>query len=223
MARTLSEYESKRLLREYGVTTVAEFLVENADEAIARAEEMGFPVALKLCGATIAHKTERDLIRLNLSGAAAVRTAAAELLAKQRAEDGEVGLLLQAMARGRREIIVGMVRDPQFGPCVMLGLGGILAEAMRDVVFRMAPPSRADVDDMMAELKAGHLLGPFRGEPGIDRDALAQVVTAVARVGLERAEVRSIDVNPLILTQVAGKPAAQPIAVDALIEVEDPS
>ncbi|MBI5505794.1 MAG: acetate--CoA ligase family protein [Deltaproteobacteria bacterium] len=215
MSRTLSEYDSKQLLREYGVATVSEHLAADADAAVARATRIGFPAVLKLCGAAIAHKTERDLVRLGLADAAAVRAAATELLARRRPEDGDAQLLVQAMVRGRRELIVGLVRDAQFGPCVMLGMGGILAEAMRDVVFRMAPLTLQDAREMLAEIKAAHLLDAFRGEPAVDRDALANILVAVGRIGVERETVASLDINPLI---VAGATA---IAVDALVEIAD--
>lgn len=213
MTRTLSEYDSKQLLREYGIPAVAEALAADADAAAMRAAEIGFPVVLKLCGAAIAHKTERDLVRLNLADADGVRTAAGDLLARRRPEDGGVELLVQAMVRGRREIIVGLVRDLQFGPCVMLGMGGILAEAMRDVVFRMAPLTAQDAHEMLAEIKAAHLLDAFRGEPAIDRAALARILVAVGRIGVERANIASLDINPLIVS------GAAPIAVDALVEI----
>lgn len=215
MSRTLSEYDSKQLLREYAVATVSEHLAADADAAVARATQIGFPAVLKLCGAAIAHKTERDLVRLGLADAEAVRTAAAQLLARRRPEDGDAQLLVQAMVRGRREIIVGLVRDAQFGPCVMLGMGGILAEAMRDVVFRMAPLTRRDAREMLTEIKAAHMLDAFRGESAVDRDVLADILVAVGRIGVERENVVSLDINPLI---VAG---AAPIAVDALVEIAE--
>ncbi|HVN86435.1 MAG TPA: acetate--CoA ligase family protein [Candidatus Binatia bacterium] len=215
MSHTLSEYESKQLLRTYGVPTVSEALAADANAAAARAVEIGVPAVLKLCGAAIAHKTERDLVRLNLADVDAVRAAAAELLGRKRSEDGDAQLLVQAMVRGRREIIVGLVRDAQFGPCVMLGMGGILAEAMRDVVFRMAPLTHGDALDMLTEIKAAHLLDAFRGEPAVDRDALARILIAVGQIGTDRADVLSLDINPLIIH------GAQPIAVDALVELAD--
>src|SRR5262245_45168552 len=142
--RTLSEHESKRLLSSYGVPTVAESLAANEDEAVARAKALGFPVALKLCAASIAHKTERNLVRLGLADAGALRTAAVDLLGRRSAGEEDAALLVQRMVSGRRELIAGLVRDRQFGPCVMLGLGGILAEALEDVVFRVAPIDRVD-------------------------------------------------------------------------------
>src|SRR5256712_2481128 len=116
-------------------------MAADAAAAALAASEIGFPVALKLCGDAIAHKTERNLVRLGLADPVAVRAAAAGLLALGRPEDGDVALLVAEMVRGRRELIAGVVRDPQFGPCVMLGVGGILAEAVGAVVFAAAPPS----------------------------------------------------------------------------------
>jgi acetate---CoA ligase (ADP-forming) subunit beta len=221
MSRTLSEYHSKELLRAYGIPTVTEALADDPADAAALAPTIGFPVVLKLCGAAITHKTERDLIRLNLADGDAVRTAARELLRAKRPEDGAVQLLVQAMARGRREIIAGLVRDRRFGPCVMLGLGGILAEAMQDVVFRMAPITPLDAREMMTDLAAAHLLGPFRGEPAVDRGALARVLVTVGCIGMERPEVTSLDINPLILVSGTNRSGATPVAVDALVELSD--
>ncbi len=208
----LSEYDSKQLLRSYGIPTVSEQLAADADEAVAAARTLGFPVAVKLCATGLAHKTERDLVRLGVKDEAAVRAAAADLLSKRRPEDGDARLLVQAMVAGRRELILGLTRDPQFGPCVMLGLGGILAEAVRDVAFRVAPFSAADAEEMIADLRTGHLLGPFRGEPAIDRRVLAAALVALGKIGVEHPEIASIDVNPMIVHD------STPIAVDALVE-----
>jgi len=213
-SETLSEYDSKRLLEGVGVPVAREALAADPEKAAAAAAELGLPVALKLCGARIAHKTERDLVRLGLDSEDAVRAAGRELLARARPEDGEVALLVSEMVRGRRELIAGLVRDPQFGPCVMLGLGGILTEAIGDVVFAAAPLRADEAKRLPEQLQAGHLLTrPFRGEPAVDLDALAAVLVGLGRLGIERPEVRSIDVNPLI---VAGD---RPVAVDALVEV----
>ena len=115
--------------------------------------------------------------------------------------------------RGARELIVGVVRDPQFGPAVMLGLGGVLAEAIGDVAFRLAPLTRLDADELVDDLAAQRVLGPFRGEPAIDRDALAAVLLGLSRLAVERADIESVDINPLIVCD------GLPIAVDALVEL----
>ncbi|MEE2672340.1 MAG: acetate--CoA ligase family protein, partial [Myxococcota bacterium] len=116
-ARTLSEFASKQLLAGYGVSVSRERLAADADAAVDAAGAIGFPVVVKLCGERIAHKSERNAVRLGLVDAAAVRAAAAELLSLVRPEDGDVSLLVSEMVRGRRELIAGLVRDPQFGPC----------------------------------------------------------------------------------------------------------
>jgi acetyl-CoA synthetase (ADP-forming) len=114
---------------------------------------------LKLCGRKIAHKTERGLVRLALAVAQAVRSAAVALLAARRADDGDAWLLVCRMVAGRREVIAGLVRDPQFGPCVMLGLGGIFAEAVGDVAFAVAPLAKGDAEDLIDALQYKNILG----------------------------------------------------------------
>ncbi len=191
--RTLSEHESKQLLARYGVPIATERIARDADAAARAATEIGFPVVVKLCGDAIAHKTERDLVRLGLADAEAVRGAAAELLAKARPEDGAVALLVAEMVRGKRELIAGLVRDPQFGSCVLLGLGGILTEALGDVVFAAAPLEQRDALAMIGRLRASHLLTkPFRGEAAVDAGALASVLVGLGRLAAERPDVVSV-------------------------------
>jgi len=208
----LSEFDSKRLLRSYGIPAVEERLVDDVEAAVCAAGELGYPVAVKLCAVGLAHKTERGLVRLDLSDDAAVRVAGADLFGRRAPDLSDARLLVQRMVRGRRELILGLTRDRQFGPCVMLGLGGILAEAIRDVVFRVAPLTTLDALEMVEDLKAAHLLGAFRGEPAVDREALATSLVALGRVGVERPEIVSIDVNPVILC------GSRLVAVDALVE-----
>jgi len=211
---TLSEFESKRLLAGYGLVAARETLVSSPDAAARAASALGFPVVVKLCGARIAHKTERGLVRLALADEAAVRAAAQELLARARPEDGEVALLVGEMLRGNRELIAGLVQDPQLGPCVMLGLGGVLAEALGDVVFAAAPLTQAEARRMLRGLRTSRLLlEPFRGEPPVDEAALVSLLVGLSRLAVERPDVRSVDVNPLIVR------GATPIAVDALVEL----
>ena len=211
---TLSEAASKALLADYSIRFAREEQVPNEEGAVRAAQAIGFPVVLKLNGDAIAHKTERDLVRLSLPDAASVREAADELLGKARPEDGPVDLLVAEMVSGRRELIAGMVRDPQFGPCVLLGLGGILTEALGDVVFAAAPLDHAEAERMIDRLGASHLLTQgFRGEPPVDREALSDVLVGLARLGVERPDVASVDLNPLIVR------GDEPVAVDALVEI----
>jgi acetyl-CoA synthetase (ADP-forming) len=211
---TLSEADSKRLLAAHGVAFPAERLVATAAEAVAAASTLGHPVVLKLGGAAIAHKTERGLVRLGLADDDAVAAAGAELLAAARPDDGEVHLLVAPMVRGNRELIAGLVRDPQFGPAVMLGVGGILAEAVADVAFRLVPLTRLDAHELIDDLTTQKLLGPFRGEPAVDREALADVLVGLSALAEARPDVVSVDLNPLIVS------GSTPVPVDALVEVE---
>ena len=194
---TLSEHASKALLAEHGVPVCRESLVPDVEGALTAAAEIGFPVVVKLCGDHIAHKTERDLVRLGLHNADAVREAATELLGKATPEDGEVGLLVAEMVGGKRELIAGLVRDPQFGACVVVGLGGILTEALQDVAFAAVPLDRAGARALVERLDASHLVTePFRGEPAADLDALADRLVGLSDLAEARPDVARVDVNP---------------------------
>ncbi|MFN8051268.1 MAG: acetate--CoA ligase family protein [Acidimicrobiales bacterium] len=214
--RTLSEADSKELLAPYGVPFPAERVVSTPAEAAAAAEAMGFPAVAKLCGDAIAHKTERGLVRLHLADPDAVAEAATSLLDAARPEDGEVGVLVAPMIAGARELICGLSLDPQFGPTVMVGLGGIAAEALADVSIRLVPITRADAAAMLDELAAQALLGEFRGEPAVDREGVVDALMALNDVAVARPDVVSVDLNPLIVG--AG---GRPVAVDALVELAD--
>ena len=213
-SRTLSESESKRLLAEFGVPIATERRATSPEEAVAAAREIGLPVVAKLNGERIAHKTERGLVRLNLPDEAAVQIAARELLAAATPDDGDVDVLIAPMVRGNRELIVGLLRDPQFGPTVMLGVGGILAEAVADVVFRPAPLDDVTAREMIDQLSTQRLLGAFRGEAPVDRDRLAAALLALGLLAAARDDVASVDINPLIITT-----DGTPVAVDALVEI----
>lgn len=203
-------------MRDYGVPMAPEREVRTADEAAAAAAELGFPVVVKLCGDAIAHKTERGLVRLKLADAGAVTAASQDLLDAARPEDGDVTLLVAPMISGSREFIAGVVRDPQFGANVMLGVGGVLAEAIADVVFRPVPLSWVDATEMIDGLATQKLLGEFRGEAAVDREALISVITGLSSVAVARPDIASIDVNPLIVGR-----DGKPVAVDALVELGD--
>ena len=189
----------------------------STDEAVAAIDAdpaMIYPVVAKLCGRAIAHKTERGLVKLRLADEAAVRAACDELLDAARPDDGDVELLVSTMVHGNRELIAGLNDDPQFGLTIMLGVGGVLAEAIRDVTFRLVPITEVDAADMIDDLATQRLLGEFRGEPALDREALIAALVALAEVGTAEPGVKSADLNPMIL--VDGKP----VAVDALLEIE---
>lgn len=213
MTRTLSEADSKAFLAEHGVPVLTEHLVASAAAAVVAAEEVGYPVVVKLCGDAIAHKTERGLVRLRLGDGAAVATAAADLLGAARPEDGEVALLVAPMVAGNRELIAGVVDDATFGRAVMLGVGGILAEAVADIAFRLTPVSRADAADLLDDLATQALFGPLRGEPAVDREAVIDVLVALSDAATAHPELVSVDVNPLVVVD------GRPVAVDALVQL----
>lgn len=211
--RTLSEDESVRLVARYGVPVVERRRAATPTDAAVAAAALGFPVAVKLHGDRLAHKSDRGLVHLGLEDAAAVETAGSALLAATRPDDGPVDLLVARMARGRRELVAGVHLDPQFGRCVMVGVGGVLTEALADVVFRLAPLDAVDASDMIAELGHQALLGPARGEPAVDRAALSRVLVALSTLAVCEPDVVSVDVNPLVVED------GLPVAVDALVEV----
>ncbi len=210
---TLSEAESKRALASHGVRFPEERQVPTVEAAVDAATEIGFPVAVKLGGAGIAHKTERGLVRLGVADPDAMAAAAGELLAAARPEDGDVHLLVAPMLRGDRELIAGLHRDEQFGMTVMLGIGGVLTEALGDVSFRLVPISRTDALEMIDDLGAQALLGEVRGQPQVDRGALADVLLGLSAAAESDASIVSADLNPLIVVD------GQPVPVDALVEV----
>ena len=152
MTTTLSEADSKQLLARYGLPILDERIVPTAAAAVLAADAVGYPCVVKLCGDAIAHKTERNLVRLNLGSAAEAERAAAELLAQATAADGPVELLVAPMVRATREFIVGADRSEEFGAVVMIGIGGIFAEALEDVVFRLLPAEQCDLETMLDDL-----------------------------------------------------------------------
>jgi acetate---CoA ligase (ADP-forming) subunit beta len=210
---TLSEAASKQLLGGFGVPFPPERVVGSADDAVGAADALGYPVVVKLGGVGIAHKTERGLVRLGLGSAEQVRDAAVALRAAATPDDGDVHLLVAPMLRATRELIAGLHRDPQFGMTVMLGVGGILAEAVADVSFRLVPIEPIDAEEMIDDLALQALLGEFRGEPAIDRTAVADVLLGLSRAATERDDLTSADLNPLLIVD------GRPVAVDALVEV----
>lgn len=202
-----------QLVARYGIPVAASHRAPTPDDAVTAAERLEYPVVVKLNGPAIAHKTERGLVRLGLATSGAVRAAAAELLSAATEDDLDVDLLVAQMLVGSRELVAGLHRDPQFGPCVMFGVGGVLTEAVGDVVFRLAPIDRVDAADMLDELRTQPLLGRFRGEPAVDRVALTDVLLALSRIAHEENDVVSVDLNPLLVVD------GTPIAVDALVEL----
>jgi acetate---CoA ligase (ADP-forming) subunit beta len=208
----LNEHEAKLLLAAFGAPIVEEWLCADAESAAERAADAA-PVAVKLCSPEVAHKKEGGFVVLGLSTRDEVLAAARDMLTRA-SERGVVvdGILVQRMARGERELLAGMKRDPVFGPCVTLGLGGIFTEALNDVSVRVAPLAESDAADMLGELKSKHIFGNYRGLKQIDTAAIAKLLGGLGEIGLRHAEIREIDVNPVIVDENGNA-----IAVDALV------
>ena len=209
----LSEREAKRVLAAYGVPVVPDRLTGSADEAVAAAAGFGYPVALKIEAPAIAHKTEAGGVRLGLADEASVRSAYAEIMANaKRVTSGIGGVLVQPMARPGVEVILGARVDPVTGPVVLVGLGGVMVELLRDTVLALAPVSIEEAKAMLARLKGYRLLSGFRGSAPVDINALAEAIARFSELAADLADsVSEIDVNPLI---------ARPdgvLAVDALV------
>ncbi len=199
----LTEYESKQVLSAYGIPVTREEPAASAEEAVALSHQIGFPVALKVLSPDIQHKTEAGGIRLGLRTDAEVRDAFAEIMqnAITYAPGAAVsGVLVQEMLEGGVEVIVGVTRDPVFGPCVMFGLGGVFVEVLQDVSFRVAPLTASDAEEMIREVKGARVLAGVRGKSASDTKALAEVILNVSQLALDFAgEIEELDINPLIV------------------------
>ncbi|MCG8693104.1 MAG: acetate--CoA ligase family protein, partial [Minwuiales bacterium] len=215
--RRPNEYQALRLLAGAGVGVVDARLATNADEAVAAATDLGGPVAMKICSADILHKSDIGGVRLGVSGADDVREAFDRIMAVARSASPSAmidGVILQPMAARGVETIIGVQRDPVFGPVVMFGLGGILVEALEDVTFRVAPFDVAEARRMIDEIKGRKILDGVRGAPPADIDALAETLSRLSAVAAASAEtIDSIDINPFVL----GAKGEGGMALDAVI------
>ena len=213
----LTEAEAKPLLARYGVPRMAEMLATSAEEAVAAAAEIGGSIALKVQSHDITHKTEAGAVALGLRGEADVREAYQRIVASAaRAHPGAAirDVLVQAMAPPGLEVILGVTRDLNFGPMLMVGLGGIHVEVLRDVVFAPVPLGRDEASTLLGDLKGAALLDGVRGAPPADRAALAELIANLSRFVADHADlIEEIDLNPVIV-----HPQGQGLSVvDALI------
>jgi acetate---CoA ligase (ADP-forming) subunit beta len=204
----LNEYESKRFLSYFGIPVCQESILSDADSAASEATKIGFPVVLKACGTHLTHKTETGGVVLNLRGKGEVKKEGRRLLKIEGCE----ALLVQEMVPGQRELVCGLTRDSQLGPCVMFGLGGVLTEVIEDVVFRIAPLTSWDAKEMIQEIRSRKILEPFRGEDAVDLEVLSRTLVALGEIGLQYEEVAGVDINPLKIRE-----NGKPVSVDALI------
>ena len=207
--RSLSEHESKVFLGAYGIPVTREVEVWQRDDLGAALDKIGYPLVMKACSPELSHKTEKGLVRADIRNQDEAEAAFEDILSGMGESKGSV--LVQEMVHGHRELMVGMTRDSQFGPCVVFGLGGIFTEVLEDVAFRVAPVDRKDVLEMMQDIRARKILGNIRGMPPADLERLAEIIRVVGEIGLENDIIQEIDLNPVILS------GSRPIAVDALV------
>ena len=205
----LSEHESKELLSAYGIPITREKETTEERGLMEAIREIGFPLVMKACSPRLSHKTERGLVRVDIRSEPEAVSAFREILNEAKKDNGSV--LVQEMIKGQRELVVGLTRDIQFGPCVMFGLGGIFTEILKDVSFRVAPIESRDALEMMQEIRGRKILEAVRGMPPADLDQLSDILIKVGRIGVEQDHIKEIDINPVILA------GSRPVAVDALV------
>ncbi len=199
--QTLLETEARAVLAAYGIPVPPASLAKTADEAARAAEETGFPVALKIVSRGIVHKSDVGGVRIGLGTPEEVAGAFEEIIrnARKVVDESEIaGILVAPMAEKGQECIIGMTRNPQFGPVVMFGLGGIFVEVLKDVTFRVAPLTPADADEMIRRIQGYPLLTGIRGQAPKDTEALKKILLGVSRIAVENSEIREMDLNPVI-------------------------
>ena len=213
----LNEIESKQLLKEAGVPTTDTRLATSRDEAIILAQKIGFPVVLKIISPDIVHKTDIGGVKMGLSDKGSVGKAYDEIMAATKAKKPNAkidGVSVQNMANPGIEVIIGVSKDPQFGPVLMFGIGGILVELLKDVSFRIAPITRRDASQMMREIKSFPLLEGYRGSEPVNIKALEDILLKVSEFAVKTPEVKEMDLNPVFARRDGS------IAVDARIILE---
>jgi len=214
----LTEIEAKQLLREAGIDVVETRLATCKQEAIAIGEELGFPVAIKIASADVVHKSDAGGVKLGLKSGAEVAAAYDDIMeaVKQACPGARVaGVSVQSMARPGAEVIIGMSKDPQFGPVLMFGLGGVLVEILRDVSFRIVPLQPRDAREMIQEIKGFPLLRGYRGSPAVDVANLERMLLKVSEFVESIPAVKELDLNPIFAYRDGA------IAVDARVILEE--
>ena len=213
-SKVLVEDEAKKIFKLFDIPIVEEKRETDVNRILEACQKTGFPVVIKGIGANILHKTESGLVRVGLNTEDQVCDAVREM--KKSAEDDIEAFLIQPVVSGKREFVAGMFKDPQFGPVIVFGLGGILTEALKDIVFKIAPLNDADMDDMFEQLSSKKLLNEFRGEKAVNKEAVKKILKGLSDIALTYPNIREIDINPLII-----QPDGSPLAVDGLIVLEE--
>ena len=212
----LRQSEALELFQAYGIPTAVARMARSAGEAATVASEIGFPVVMKVVSPDIDHKSDVGGVLLDIADANAARAAYDAMIRDvgDRVPNATLdGVLVQRMVRDGLEMIVGVSRDRLFGPLVMFGLGGIYVEALRDVVFRVAPLGALDARDMLTGIRGASILAGMRGRPGVDRDALVDVLCRVSQLAIDFPEIEEVDLNPLLAFETGV------VAVDARVRL----
>ena len=211
--KNLNEDRAKKIFEKLGVPIVPEIRLEAIEDIHRAAESLGYPVVLKGLAKQMLHKTEAGMVEVGITDEVQLKEAAQRM--KSLAGEAFEAFLVQPLIQGRREFTAGMFKDPQFGPVIMFGVGGVLTEALQDMVFRLAPLTETDLDNMLDNLKAKALLGLFRGEAAVNRAELKSILRGLSNLAIACPGIREIDINPLIIS-----PDGSPVAVDGLIILE---
>jgi len=213
----LLEPEAKTVCIEYGIPVTKFEVAKSEAEAVKFAEAIGFPVVLKVVSPDIIHKSDVGGVIVGLKSAGEVRDAYKRILEnvkKHRADAKIVGILVQEMAPASTEVIVGAIKDPQFGPALMFGLGGIFVEVLKDVTFRVAPINEDEAREMITEVRAYPLLKGYRNMPPADIEAIIKILLNTSRLVMEHEEIKEVDLNPIMVYEKGAK------TVDARIILE---
>jgi len=213
----LLEPEAKTVCIEYGIPVTKFEVAKSEAEAVKFAEAIGFPVVLKVVSPDIIHKSDVGGVIVGLKSAGEVRDAYKRILEnvkKHRANAKIVGILVQEMAPASTEVIVGAIKDPQFGPALMFGLGGIFVEVLKDVTFRVAPINEDEAREMITEVRAYPLLKGYRNMPPADIEAIIKILLNTSRLVMEHEAIKEVDLNPIMVYEKGAK------TVDARIILE---
>jgi acetate---CoA ligase (ADP-forming) subunit beta len=194
----LPELESKEILRSWGLPVPPSVAASSVAEAVGSAGQMGYPLAMKVLSPAIVHKSDVGGVKLGLTCEREVEQAYREIEASCRKLDPGFKVLVQPMVTGGIEVILGVSRDPQFGPALMFGAGGVFTELFRDVAFRLIPLKRKDAVEMISSIRAYPLLKGFRGKPGADIDCLTDMIVSLSELVMQHPEIREIDLNPVL-------------------------
>jgi len=198
----LLETESRDLLKEYHISLPEAELANNLDKAVEAGNRLGYPLAMKVVSPEIIHKSDAGGIKLGLNNQEDIKTAFNEIITnaeKVVKKEKILGTLISPMAKKGQECIIGMIRDAQFGPVIMFGLGGIFVEVLKDVSFRVAPLAAEDIDEMVEEIKGYKILTGIRGEKPKDIAAIKNILVRLSEIVIDNPEIKEIDLNPVIV------------------------